>query len=405
MDAPAPLFRALAMSTRPIYQLLRCVSFSNKVHVEISEDGIKFIADHTRVMQGMASLSKSMFAAYALNPPRGATIGNRANNVEEEAGEEDDALPVSFQISLPALLEALQIFGVTDAPLSRPIKPDPDAYRSMRSGTAAATNSSYSNYNRQQPQQQQQMQGTDAFSHQILGMPGTCSLTYVEEGAPFGIVLEEAAVKTTCNLATYVPEALEPIPFDRDNLQFKMIMQPRWLLDALVELAPASPNLLTLSVVPNAPYLRLASQGPLGSSSVDFSRGRGLFESLWVGARWTQSFKFDLIKAATEAMRLASKVSIRGDRQGVLSLQFMVEMENAGFGSGLGGAGAAGGAGGASSGSGGMQWLHFTFVPFMTDEEEEDDDDEGEEEPAGDTGRGAKNGGAGDAEEDDDDEL
>lgn len=52
--APAapPLFRALATSTRPIYQLLRCVSFANKVHVEISDDGIKFIADHTRVMQG-----------------------------------------------------------------------------------------------------------------------------------------------------------------------------------------------------------------------------------------------------------------------------------------------------------------------------------------------------------------
>lgn len=53
MEIPAPpLFRAMATSTRPIYQLLRCVSFSNKVHVEISNDGIKFIADHTRVMQG-----------------------------------------------------------------------------------------------------------------------------------------------------------------------------------------------------------------------------------------------------------------------------------------------------------------------------------------------------------------
>ncbi len=52
MDAPAPVFRAMATSTRPIYQLLRCISFANKVHVEISEDGIKFIADHTRVMQG-----------------------------------------------------------------------------------------------------------------------------------------------------------------------------------------------------------------------------------------------------------------------------------------------------------------------------------------------------------------
>ncbi|CAK7201301.1 checkpoint clamp complex protein Rad1 [Sporothrix eucalyptigena] len=378
METPAPpLFRAMATSTRPIYQLLRCVSFSNKVHVEISDDGIKFIADHTRVMQGMASIGKSMFATYSLNLPQdgGGSGGN-----DDEDDEDDGPLPATFQISLPAFLEALQIFGVTDAP-SRQIKQDPDNYRNMRgNGPGGANNGGAGR------------QGTDAFSHQILGMPGTCSISYVEDGAPFGIILEEASVKTTCNLATYVPEALEAIPFDRDNLVFKMIMQPRWLLDALIELAPASPNLLTIAVTPREPYLRLSSHGPLGSASVDFSRGRNLFESITVSEGWSQSFKFDLIKSSTEAMRIASKVSIRGDRQGVLSLQFMVEMD--------GSSGSSGGPGSGGGGAGNMQWLHFTFVPFMSDEQETDEEEEQDEEESHGNRGTARSRGRDDSDED-----
>ncbi len=330
----------------------------------------------------MASLSKTMFATYIVNLPRARSDGRGDDDNDDDDGDDGDdgPLPATFQISLPAFLEALQIFGVTDTAAARQTRQDADGFRGVRGGGGGGGggySSTYSNSN------SVGRHGHDAFSHQILGMPGTCSFLYLEDGAPLGIILEEGSVKTTCNLATYVPEALEAIPFDRDDLAFKIIMQPRWLLDALVELAPSSPNLLTVVVTPRAPFLRLACNGgPLGSSSVDFARGGGssgrahntaaaLFESITVHEqRWAQSFKFDLVKAATEAMRIASKVSIRGDRQGVLSLQFMVEMDGGGSGQGSGG--------GVSStlGSGrGMQWLHFSFVPFLADEE---GDEEGE---------------------------
>jgi len=101
------------------------------------------------------------------------------------------------------------------------------------------------------------------------------------------------------------------------------------------------------------PYLRLLSNGPLGNSSVDFSKGRDLLETFSVRERWAQSFKFDMIKSASEAMRIASKVSLRGDRQGVLSLQFMVEIEDRN-----------------------VQWLHFTFVPYVTIDDDGNDEHE-----------------------------
>ncbi|KAK2068268.1 hypothetical protein P8C59_002917 [Phyllachora maydis] len=314
-----PLFRAVASSTRPLHQLLKAISFTNKVQVEITDEGLRFAADHARVMQGIAHWNKALFTSYATNFPM----------IEGDDGEEEPATPI-FQISLPALLETLQILGASEA-AARQAKSEQDSYRS--------------NLRNYRP---------DAFSHQTLGISGTCSLSYAQEGDPLTIVLEEAGVKTACNLTTYLPEAAEPIPFDIQDLSFKVITQARWLLDALVEIAPTSPEKLTLTVSRGAPYLRLTGTGPLGSSTVDFARGRDLLETFSVGGegRWVQTFKFDIIKSSTEAMRIASKISVRGDGQGVLSMQFMVEVEGAG-----------------------VNFLDFRFVPYAVHEEDEEDEE------------------------------
>lgn len=187
-------------------------------------------------------------------------------------------------------------------------------------------------------------------------MSGTCCLSYPQEGEPFSIILEESGVNTTCNLVTYLPESPEDIPFDIQELSFKIITQSRWLLDALAEIAPTSPDKLTIVASKNQPYLRLSSSGSLGSSSVDFAKGRDLLETFSIRERWVQTFKFDMIKSASEAMRIASKVSLRGDAQGVLSMQFMVEVEG-----------------------GGINFLDFRFVPFVDQDEDEDEGDDEEE--------------------------
>ncbi|KAI3539618.1 repair protein Rad1/Rec1/Rad17 [Colletotrichum filicis] len=307
---PQPLFRAVASSTRPLYQLLRTISFSNKVHVQLQEDGIR-MTDHRL---GTAFLDQKLFTSYSLNLA------------------EDKPLP-NFQITLPALLETLQIFGAVDI-ATRTQKAEQDPYRS--------------NLRNYRP---------DAFSNQTLGIGGTCSLVYTEEGGQFNIIIEESGVKTTASLTTYLPEIPEEIPFDRENLSFKIIMQARYLLDALAELAPTGPSRLTISASKNQPYLSLSGAGDLGSSSVDFAKGRELLETFSIQDRWTQTYKFDLIKSSSEAMRIASKISFRGDAQGVLSLQFMVEVEG-----------------------GGVSFLDFRFVPFITHEDDEDEEGQDEDE-------------------------
>lgn len=190
---------------------------------------------------------------------------------------------------------------------------------------------------------------------------GVCRFSYAGLGSPFSIILEESGVTTTCNLNTYEPENAEEIPFQRDAMQVKIIMQARWLFDALSELSSTSPVRLDITAYPSAPYLSLSSVGHMGSATVEFSKGRELLETFTVAEKWTQSYKFEMVKAAGEAMKLASKVSVRGDEQGVLSLQFMVEVEDKK-----------------------VSFVDFRLVPFVASElaadgeepdaEEEDDD-------------------------------
>ncbi|OAR02618.1 hypothetical protein LLEC1_06262 [Akanthomyces lecanii] len=284
-----PILRAVATSTRPLYQLLRCINFSPKVHVQITEDGIRFAADHAKVMQGVAFLNKSLFSSYSVNLP------------PAEDGEPPE-LP-NFQIPLSYFLEILQIFGAVDV-AARAQKAESDPYRS--------------NLRNYRP---------DAFSNQTLGISGTCTLLYGEEGDPFKVMIEESGVQTTAGLTTYLPEITDDIPLDRDDICFKIIMQSRSLLDSLAEISPTAPMKLSITTSKIAPYLSFTGKGDLGSSDVDFARGRELLETFSIRDKWTQSYKFDFIKNSTEAMRIANKVSLRGDGQGILSLQFLVDIE------------------------------------------------------------------------------
>lgn len=272
---------------------------------------------------GVAFLEKGLFSTYTLSLP------------EQGPGEEPPDLP-GFQINLPALLETLQIFGAVDV-AARVQKAEQDPYRS--------------NLRNYRP---------DAFSNQTLGISGTCCLVYAEEGAPFSVIIEESGVKTTANVTTYVSEIPEDIPFEREDLGFKIIMPARYLLDSLAEIAPFAPKRLKITATKTAPYLSLLGVGDLGMSSSDFARGRDLLETFVIQAPWTQTYRFDLVRWSSEAMRIATKASFRGDRQGVLSLQLMVEVE-----------------GSAPS------FLDFRFVPYIREEHDDADEDANEEQEDG----------------------
>ncbi|KAL9007033.1 MAG: hypothetical protein Q9188_000237 [Gyalolechia gomerana] len=319
-----PLFTAVSVSARQLFQLLKCINFAQKAQVRITEEGLRFTVEESRVIQGIAFLERALFTSYTFAPPV---------RIQDEDDDTDDMSV--FQISLTALLETLSIFGFNEGR---------DRWASRDSAYGGVTSSIGRG-------------GLDApFENRTLGMTSVCRLSYAAKGDPLCIVLKEAGVTTTCEMVTYEAEDQDEIPLQRDALAQKIIMRSSWLHDAINELALTSPSRLTIAASPLAPYFTLSSKGPLGSATVEFSKDQQLLETFHVPKRTVNTYKYSLVKAASRAMAIASKVSIRGDVQGVLSLQFMIEVEE-----------------------GRVSFIDFRFVPFLPEEAEEDDDEDGDE--------------------------
>ena len=312
-----------------------------KVHALLS---VSFTISQT---PGSAFLSKDLFSSFTFRAPAPAPPPEREiNDSDEEPDETDNELP-TFQISMPALLETLQIFGLTDPNTSKPpwARDNP---------TSTAVN---------------------AYNNNLLGMNNMCQITYLHTGAPLTVTLTEASIRTTCNLTTYEPAYSEEIPFDRHALAFKTIMRGTWLYDAVSELSSTTPEKLTLWARSKGrkPFFALSSSGTLGSARVEFNNTStstrpppnpnagdaaappsNLLETFQLGdpnSTFRTSYKFSLIQRAARAMSVATKVSIRVDEQGVLSLQFMVEVE-----------------------AGKVSFVDFRFVPLVEDDEEDVDE-------------------------------
>lgn len=388
MDSPdPPLFTALSTSARQLYLLLRCISFTPKAEVQITPEGLRFSSEEARVIQGLAFLEKGLFTSYTFNEP---STAQKNPHMSDDSSSETSTTP-HFQISLAALLETLQIFGISEPTSSS----SSHSFRNSNGGFTSTYPTAFT---------------TPALALHSSG--GTCRLSYHSFGSPLSITITEGGVTTVCDLTTYEPASSfldEGIPLQRDALTLKIIMRSTWLSDAITELANTDPTVLvTNASSTTAPFFALEGQGgPFGDSTVEFmptstssnttdsstpsSRQNNrktplVTETFSVAAppgshgRVRQRYKFDLIRKAARAMALASKVSLRQDRQGVLSLQFMIEIGGDGIaggsrdgGNAYGGGVAASGIGsGAGAGGGKVTFVDFRFVPLI------DDDDEGD---------------------------
>lgn len=310
-----------------------------------------------------AFLDKSLFTTYTFNAPD-LSQNSQHSDSEEDVDAASSTTP-AFQISLPALLETLQIFGLTD----------PSTSKSPWSRDAPYPTS------------------TAFTGNNIMGgMNNLCRISYDGPGSPLAVTLTEMSIRTQCDLTTYEPEYADEIPFDRQALALKVIMRGSWLHDAVQELSSTSPEKLTMyaKTVRGKPFFALSSSGTLGSARVEFNNQpqqssayrtpastnlnastgatdeppTNLLETFQLsdpGTVFRSSYKFSFIQKAARAMSVATKVSVRADTQGVLSLQFMIEVEGPNSGA-------------AANETAKISFVDFRFVPLVEDE----DDEEGE---------------------------
>lgn len=375
-----PIFAAVSSNAHHLYTLLQCIGFATKATVQITPDGIRFSVEEGRVIQGLAFLDKALFTTYTFNAP------SASNNRNEDNGNNDESSDTTyyphFVISLSALLETLKIFGINEQSTSGSSKPS----------IAQPSHPPSSN----------------AFTTPALLLDRTCTLQYSQPGSPLSITLSETGVKTTCELTTYEPDDDEgDIPLQRDAIIMKIIMRSAWLHNAISELDSTNPTVLKISASSKQePYFSLSGAGgPFSESVVEFSidqqnqangsqaqqhhkiladdgssRARAkranhaptVTETFLVsppssmGSRIKQDYRFPLIRKASRAMAAASKVSIRGDKQGVLSLQFMIDFEESS------GPNAPKSTGWSMAGN--VAFVDFRFVPLLDENGAEDEE-------------------------------
>lgn len=270
-------------------------------------------------MEAFVHLSKNLFTSYTYRPP------------PSSSHEDDPSLPPLFEFNLESLIETLNIFTLTDPATS---KRDYDPFTSHRLARHA--------------------------NLPVLAITGICTFTYVGEGSPLSIHMSDNGVTTTCDLTTYEAESLEEIPFARDRLLLKTILRAPALLEAITELGAMSPAELIITANPQtrnagSATVSFSAVGALGDATVEFNAGttteNPILETFHCSARTSASFKFGLIKAAQRAMAVANKVSLRLDEDGVLSLQFLIEVDTGG---------------GAEDG---VAFVDFRVVPLVEEEE------------------------------------
>lgn len=283
-------------------------------------------------MLAFVFLSKSLFSSYNYNDGSGS----------DTLPEDLPAQPL-FEIALPALIETLQIFTIGDAASGNKTGNSYDSFASHRLQRHAGA----------------------AFTPSALGTAGLCRLSYDSHGAPLSVHLSEAGVRTTCELTTYEAHGNSAdIPFDGKQLSLKTITRASVLADCISELAVTQPQTLHIVASPRAPYLSFSGNGgPLSSATVEFSKDPQLLETFQCATRVEATYPFEMVKAAYRAMCSATKVSVRIDAQGVLSLQFLIDVESA----------VSAQAGGSSNAN--VAFVDFRIVPLVDGDDDKDDDE------------------------------
>ncbi|EGX48442.1 hypothetical protein AOL_s00080g71 [Orbilia oligospora ATCC 24927] len=330
--APGPVFSAISSSTRHIYDLLKCIGFMPIASVSISADNIRFSVEDSHSMQESAGAP----------PPSSA----------EQFNLESEENNVKFQISLSALLECLQIFGADGSNNSGGGGGGGGNNNNRQGGTSISGRENIPFGRQQGPF----FGNPNLFEQNGLRLPGTCRFVYQGDGFPLSIILEDSGVTTTCHLTTFIPQSsTDLIPFNRTTLTHKTILKSAFLHDALLELDHLSPETLIYSVSPHKrPNFSLSATGILSSATVDFSsNNKFVMETFLVNEGFVGRYKFGLVRKAMRAMGVASKVSLRGDGEGVLSMQYLVE---------VGEKGAA------------PTFIDFRFLPLNHEEDYEDEE-------------------------------
>ena len=163
------------------------------------------------------------------------------------------------------------------------------------------------------------------------GGPGSSytslKMYYCGEGQPLCLVLEEGGVVTECQIKTMTADEVLDFNFTSIGVENKIIMKSECLREAFNELDMSS-QILQILMSPDTPWFRLSTYGHAGSTQTDVPKDSDMVDSFECSKTQVNRYKLTLLKPSVKALLQSSKISVRMDGRGFLSLQYMIKPED-----------------------------------------------------------------------------
>mmetsp|Transcript_25154 Transcript_25154/g.65628 ORF Transcript_25154/g.65628 Transcript_25154/m.65628 type:complete len:292 (-) Transcript_25154:278-1153(-) len=155
----------------------------------------------------------------------------------------------------------------------------------------------------------------------------TLKMSYVGYGSPLVLLLEDEGVLTDCSVRTSEPSDPLGIEVRQTEIPGNIIMKSHWLAEVFAEFDPTSES-VEIVISPDKPFFRLSTRGSGGSTHVDCPKDSDLIESFTCGQTMVYSYSLKLLKPTEKALAISSRISIRMNAFGTMSIQFLVEADN-----------------------------------------------------------------------------
>ena len=152
-------------------------------------------------------------------------------------------------------------------------------------------------------------------------------LRYNGNGEPLIMLLEENGVVTDCSIKTFEATEILDFNFCSVNVVNKIILKSDCLKELFAELDPTS-DYMEILMSPDKPNLRISTVGNCGSMQSEFQKESEMIESFQCTKTQICRYKMSLLKPSIKALMLSSRISMRTDNRGFLSLQYMVKAED-----------------------------------------------------------------------------
>lgn len=164
--------------------------------------------------------------------------------------------------------------------------------------------------------------------------PSACFFSWDPE-SQLQIHFAQELMTSTCQLANFATDSYYDgsIEFDSERVMLQAIIPASVFTATIRDLESVETKCLRISASLDPPQLEVESAGDLATSKFVLPNDPGVLEALVISEAEgiANSFEYDFryITKCREAQRLARRVSLRYDVNGVLSMQFLCEVEEA----------------------------------------------------------------------------